>query len=63
MTSYRVSPELILDIADHCDRVTLRTLMQTSKVSLHRIHPDMHHYFSLASPAWPGVLPVILHVH
>ncbi|KAI7783006.1 hypothetical protein LA080_012601 [Diaporthe eres] len=33
MTSYRVSPELILDIADHCDRATLRTLMQTCKAS------------------------------
>lgn len=33
MTSYRVSPELILEIADHCDRATLRTLMQTNKVS------------------------------
>lgn len=32
MTSYRVSPELILDIADHCDRATLSALMQTSKV-------------------------------
>ncbi|KAI3397599.1 hypothetical protein diail_10571 [Diaporthe ilicicola] len=31
MTSYRVSPELILDIADHCDQGTLRALMQTSK--------------------------------
>ncbi|KAJ0115983.1 hypothetical protein J7T55_004153 [Diaporthe amygdali] len=31
MTSYRVSPELILDIADYCDRATLSTLMQTSK--------------------------------
>ncbi|KAL1883208.1 hypothetical protein Daus18300_000266 [Diaporthe australafricana] len=31
MTSYRVSPELILDIADHCDQETLRALMQTSK--------------------------------
>lgn len=32
MTSYRVSPELILDISDHCDRATLSALMQTSKV-------------------------------
>jgi len=28
MTSYRVSPELILDIAEHCDRATLAQSLQ-----------------------------------
>jgi hypothetical protein len=28
MTSYQVSPELILDIAEHCDRATLAQSLQ-----------------------------------
>ncbi|KAG8169566.1 hypothetical protein KVR01_000311 [Diaporthe batatas] len=31
MASQRVSADLMLDIADHCDRATLSTLMQTNK--------------------------------
>ncbi|KAG6362124.1 hypothetical protein INS49_010353 [Diaporthe citri] len=52
MTSYRVSPELILDIADHCDRATLRTLMQASKASHYPTHPHTNHH--LAPPVRPG---------
>jgi hypothetical protein len=35
MTSYRVSLVLMLEIADHCDRATLRAMMQTCKVSIY----------------------------
>lgn len=33
MMPYRVSKEVLLDIAEHCDRKTLLNLLQTNKVS------------------------------
>lgn len=33
MMSYRVSKEILLDIAEYCDRKTLLSLLQTNKVS------------------------------
>lgn len=33
MANYRVSKEILLDIAEFCDRKTLLNLMQTNKVS------------------------------
>jgi hypothetical protein len=62
MTSYRVSPELILDIADHCDRATLSTLMQTNKVSQEPIGTPTIILVAAVRPT-PDALSVMPHLH
>ncbi|KUI67193.1 hypothetical protein VM1G_11457 [Cytospora mali] len=44
---YRVSKELILDIAEHCDRKTLLSLLQTNK-EIHALISDHEHSISAA---------------